>query len=79
MCAMFIITVKLELVWIIYRTYWVADILSGCGDNGEHQEEGCGGRVMQPEDAGVDGDTVGLDQALEAPEDVKHRDPASHS
>ena len=57
-----------------FNTYRVSDILSGCGDDGEHQEEGCGGRVMEPEDARVYCDPVRLDQALKAPEDVQHPD-----
>ena len=64
----------MEILWLVtcYITYWVSDILPGCGDDREHEEEGCGRRVVEPEDAGVDGDTVGLDQTLEAPEYVQH-------
>ena len=50
----------------------IADVLPGGGDDGEEEEEGGGGGVVEPEDAGVDGDTVGLDQTLEAPEYVQH-------
>ena len=67
--------VKLRLGFEFYfNTYRVSDILSGCGDDGEHQEEGGGGRVMEPEDARVYCDPVRLDQALKAPEDVQHPD-----
>ena len=43
------------------------------GDNErEGEEEGDGGGVVEAEDAGVDGDPVGLHQALQAPEYVQH-------
>ena len=65
-------SLRFDLSWS--NTYRVPDILPGCGDDREHQEEGCGGAVMQPEDAWVNGDPVRLDQTLEAAENVQHRD-----
>ena len=70
-----IVNLRLYICFEFYfTTYWVSDILSCCGDDGEHQEECCGGGVMQPEDARVYCDPVRLDQTLKAPEDVQHPD-----
>jgi len=40
--------------------YGIAHVLSRGYNQGEGQEEGDGGGVVEPEDAGVDGDMVGL-------------------
>ena len=53
-------------------TYWISHVLPcGC-DDGECQEEGGGSRVVETEDAGVNSDTVWLDEALEPPKDIQH-------
>ena len=56
----------------VNTVYGIAHILPRGGDDGACQEEGDGGGVVEPEDAGVDGDAVGLHQALQTSEYFDH-------
>ena len=55
--------------------YRIAHVLSRGGYDGAGQEEGDGGGVVEPEDAGVDGDMVGLHQTLQTSEYFDHLSP----
>jgi len=52
--------------------YRIAHVLASGHDQGEGQQEGDGGGVVEPEDAGVDGDVVRLDQPLQTSEYFDH-------
>ena len=56
----------------VNAVYGIAHVLTSCHDQRERQQEGDGGGVVEPEDAGVDGDVVGLHQALQTSEYFDH-------
>ena len=58
-------------------TYWVSHVLPGRCNDGEGKEECCGGRVVKSKDAGVNGDTVRLDQTMQSSEYLQHDDHSS--
>ena len=59
-------------VFRVDTVYGVADILAGGHYQGEGQEEGHCGSVVESEYAGVDGDVVRLHQTLQSSEYLQH-------
>ena len=56
----------------VNTVYGVPDILPGCHDKREGEEEGDRRAVVEPEDARVYGGVMGLDKALESSEYLEH-------